>query len=711
MVKYSQFLYQRKADVRFKMDKKFLGIDIGSTTYKAVILSEDGSVLHSTYQRTHPVDSGRLACSGRCSGCGNCNMGAVRKTTDDFLKVCGLTYGALAAVAVTGSQIVDDTSRFIPFDFQVSEVSAHVAGAKHFHPDVEAIIDCGGQDSKCMVYNPEMQLWTSMMSGVCAAGTGSYLDSVAAKLGVPVEEIADKVNYDSDTEFSSVCAVLSATSINKFKNRIPLGDLLAGACRAQARTILNSVGQLLQSRPGLKILFQGGVASNAAVAHYLRELTGSEIVIPEHHQVMGALGAACLARQYVELKGRLELDKVQYEPTRPKSMAMRATCTKRDFFSRDKSKPLVWRNLFFPPEILNAFGCRIRTLETYAALFARRSQRVKEALGRAAQKGFDQQTCSFLRVLEGMPMEKPDFVVSTSQPCQQAERIFEDLVDEYGIPDRLFSLHTPINKQTPNAVEVIADGLAQSIFLMEKSFGRRLDMARLEEACELSNQAADYARRCNELRWTSPPLVRGSEAIYNAVVFSQWWGTQELVDIQKQYLEELQMKKAWAEERYSIDDTHRILWMHLPPFYDTRHLDFFEERCNAPIVFEETNFVGWGPLDTRDPLRSLAEKLLTTGFLDPSLRIEYVKRAVPRAKFTGCVLYTHGFGRCSLADRAFSKHLRTALEEMGLPMLALEGDCMDASIDPCSTVTKISAFVEALNMKRHGNIFGKVKNA
>ena len=691
--------------------RHYLGIDIGSTTFKAVILSEDGAVVKSTYQRTQPVDSGHLACTGRCSGCGHCNMGSVRKTTDEFLAGAGFKLEDMAAVVVTGSQIVEDTKRFIPFDFQVSEVSAHVAGARHFHPDVDAIIDCGGQDSKCMVYNPEMKMWTSMMSGVCAAGTGSYLDSVAAKLGVPVEEVAGKVNYSATTEFSSVCAVLSATSINKFKNRIPLGDLLAGACKAQARTILNSVGQLLLQRPGRRILFQGGVASNAAVAHYLRELTGSEIVIPEHHQVMGAVGAACLAREYVRLDGKLVLDKIEYEPTRQKSVTMRIKSAMHDFFSKDSTKPLVWRNLFFPTEILNAFGCRIRTLETYAALFGRHTQKVKQALDRAAQRGFDQQTCTFLRVLEGLPMEKPDFVVSTSQPCQQAERIFADLVDEYGIPDRLFSLHTPINKTTPNAVEVIAEGLAEAIRKMEGFFGRKLDPGRLEEACVLSNEAADYARKCNELRFTSPPLVRGSEAVYNAVLFSQLWGTKELVDIQKQFHEELLAKKEWAEKRYSIDDTHRLLWLHLPPFYDTKHLDYIERTCNAPIVMEETNFVGWKNLDPRKPLRSLAEKLLSTGFLDPALRIKYIIETVKRAKFSGCILYTHGFGRCSLADRPFAKHLRSALEAIGVPLLALEGDCMDASIDPCSTVTKIASFVEALNLKRYGNLFGKLAMA
>ncbi len=691
--------------------KSYLGIDIGSTTFKAVLLSSTGEVLRTVYKRTQPVETGKVSCTGHCHACGQCSGGVVKRLVLEFLKVSGVTYEDLAAIVVTGSQIVEDTKKFIPFNFQVSEVTAHVAGAKFLHPDVDAIIDCGGQDSKCMVYNPPMNLWTSMMSGVCAAGTGSFLDSVAQKLGVKVEEVADKVNYESNTEFSSVCAVLSATSINKFKNRVPLGDLLAGACKAQARTILNSVGQLLLSAPGRKILFQGGVAFNKAVAFFLKKLTGSEIIIPQYHEVMGALGAAVIARQLDTLKtdGKLNLAKVEYEPTRGKSLLLRVKATKRDFFSKDPTKPLVWRNLFFPTEILNAMGCRIRTLETYAALFGRRSNFVKEALGKAAQKGFDQQTCSFLRVLEGMELEKPDFVVSTSQPCQQAERVFADLVREHNVPDRLYSLQTPINAHSRNAVEMMADGLAESVALMEKAFGRKLDPARLEEACVLSNEAAALAKKCTEIRFTSPPVVRGSEAIYNAIVFSQLWGTQDLVDIQKAYLEELQMKKAWAEERYSIDDTHRLLWLHLPPFYDTRHLDYIETTCNAPIIFEETNFVGWESLDPKDPYRSLARKLLQSGFLDPTQRVEYVKRAIPMGKFNGVILYTHGFGRCSLADRAFSKQLREELDKIETPLLTLEGDCMDASIDPCSTVTKIASFVEALNLKRYGNLFGRVR--
>jgi len=692
-----------------KDTRKYLGIDIGSTTFKAVVMDEAGNVLHTTYQRTKPVDSGPVGCSGRCTSCGRCNMGAVRKTVMQFLSDAGLKTEDISCTVVTGSQIVEDTKRVINYDFQVSEVSAHVAGAKHYYPDVNAIIDCGGQDSKCMIYNEKMGMWLSMMSGVCAAGTGSYLDSVAAKLGVPVEEISNKVNYNADIEFSSVCAVLSATSINKFKNRIPLGDLLAGACRAQARTILNGVGQLLLHQSGKKILFQGGVAANSAVAHYLREITGSEIVIPEYHKVMGALGAACLARQFTHLKGKLEIKPVEYEPTKQKSAAMRVNSTRREFFSKDRSKPTIWRNLFYPTEILNAFGARIFTLETYAALFGRSTKRIKAALDIAARKGFDQQTCSFLRILEGSEHEKPAFAVSTSQPCQQGERIFADLAEQYGFEENFYSLQTPINADSSHAVEQIADGLEESISKMEKVLGKKMDKGRLEEACEYSNQAAEYSRKCNKLRWLSPPLIRGAQAVYNSIVFSQLWGKKELVDIQKTYYEELLMKKEWAEKRYNIDDTHRLLWLHLPPFYDSHYLEFLETTMNAPIVFEETNFVGWPNLNPLDPLRSLAKKLLFSGFLDPKLRIEYISKVAKIAKLTGCVLYTHGFGRCSLADRPFTKRLREALEKMGLPLLILEGDCMDASIDPCSTVTKITSFVESLNLKKYGNLFGRLK--
>ncbi len=687
------------------MKEYFLGIDIGSTTLKAVLMGDDRKVLHSMYERTKSVKAGAVTCTGKCSACGTCSLGSVKKTLDEFLAGAAVKFDEMTCVVVTGSQIVEDTKRFIGYDFKVSEVSAHVAGAQHYHPECKAILDVGGQDSKAMIYNEDMGMWVSKMSGICAAGTGAFLDSVAIKLNVPVEEMADKVNYDSSLEFSSVCAVLSATSINKFKNRYPLGQVIAGACKAQARTVLSGVGDLLHNYDG-DIIFQGGVASNRAVAYYLKEITGNNIITPEFHCVMGALGAAVLAQEYAGLKDKLSIKTIEPDRIKLKSISMRAKATRKEFFSKSKG-PLVWRNLFFPTEILNAMGLKMLTLETYAALFARNSRKIKRYLDNAACKGFSAETCSFLRVLEGAKLPQPDFAVSTSQPCQQGERVFQDLARTYNFSDKFYSLQTPINNNK-NAVETIAAGLQEAVEQMERTLNVKMDPGRLAEACALSNEAQAISQKCNKLRYNSPPLIKGSMAVYYAIVFSQLWGRQELVDMQKQFYIELQEKKAELEGKVNIEDTHRLLWLHLPPFYDTKLMNFIEAQCHAPIVFEEVNFVDWETLNPDDPYRSLARKLLTVGFLDPSLRVKFIKENSLAAKFNGCILYNHGFGRCAMADSAFVKHLREELKEIHLPLLLLDGDCMDPTIDPCSTLTKVSSYIESLNGKKFGNIFGAV---
>ncbi|MEI8373819.1 MAG: 2-hydroxyacyl-CoA dehydratase [Planctomycetota bacterium] len=697
----------------------FLGVDVGSTTLKAVLLSVDGKALHHLYLRMQPQSQAGIECAGSCRICGRCNLGAVAKTLNDFLAQAGTRQDHVAHTVVTGSQVVDELSRFVHFDTFVSEVSAHIAAASHYYPDCRAVLDVGGQDSKAMLFDDAMQIWVAKMSGICAAGTGAFLDSVAAKLSVPVEELANYVNYDSTLELSSVCAVLSATSVNKFKNRYPLGDVIAAACRAQARTIVSGVGNLFLNYEGT-IVFQGGVASNRAVAHYLEAITGNRILIPELNQVMGALGAAQIARDSWAQEGTLteQAAKSTQEPriaiwqapsssVRPvkKSAAMRTRLTRQEFLSKGNA-PLVWRNLFFPAEILNALGVRILTLETYAALHARSGKRLQKMFDKAARKGFSAETCSFLRVLEGDDrLPKPDFVVGTSEPCQQGERVLADLVRDAGCTDRYHLLHTPIH-QNDRSVESIAAGLEASVAHLERSLGMKMDSGRLKEACELSNEAREIAIQCNHLRSTSPPLLRGSEAILFANMFSQLWGKKDLVELQQMFLEELLEEKKSVERETGIDDTHRLVWLHLPPFYNSSLMDFIELTCNAPVVFEEVNFVGWQKLDPDEPYRSLAQKLLTVGFLDPELRAVKIRNYAAEAKITGFLLFNHMFGRCSMADSCFAKRLRGELQTIGVPLLILDGDCLDETIDPCSTNTKVRAFIEALNQKKFGSLFG-----
>ncbi len=138
--------------------------------------------------------------------------------------------------------------------------------------------------------------------------------------------------------------------------------MVAAACRAQARTIISGVGDLFLDYRG-PIVFQGGVASNRAVAHYLQDITGNEIIIPEHHAVMGALGAAKIALDGWESRGIVPsrtasgargprgLLRAVAPPaigSLRKSVAMRTQLTRREFLSRSNA-PLVCAICFILP--------------------------------------------------------------------------------------------------------------------------------------------------------------------------------------------------------------------------------------------------------------------------------------------------------------------------------------------------------------------------
>ena len=685
------------------MSKHFLGIDLGSTTLKCALMTEDGSVRAVLYERTKPTTEKILNCNGRCTECGTCSKGSVKKTVTGFLKENGLTFRDLARTVVTGSQVSDSPEEFIPYDGFVSEVSAHISGAGLFHPECRAILDVGGQDSKAMLYNEDMGMWTSKMSGICAAGTGAFLDGVAAKIAVPVESLSDKADYLSPLEFSSVCAVFSATSINKFKNKYPISQIIGAACRAQARTIMSGVGELLLNHKG-DILFQGGVAHNKAVAYFLETITCNRIIVPRYHSVMGAIGAANIARTYAVSEKKKAYHVERPDVTGMKSLSMRRRQTVREFAMRRSNAPLVWRNLFYPAEILNAMGVNMLTLETYAAFFARNPKRIGAALNKAYYKGFSAETCSILRTLEGIDLPEPGYAVSTTLPCLQGDRIFKDLFRTNGYETRSCSLQTPTSDDGAS-VDMLAGELEKSVRSIEKALGVTLDPGRLKEACDLSNQARDLSIACYDLRMKNPPLIPGSVAVYFSTLFAQAWGRQIMVDIQKQYREDLLMSLDRIGDRVSIDDTHRLLWLHFPPFYNSALVESIENTHKAPIVFEEVNYVGWDRLDPDNPYPSLARKLLTSGFLDQDRRIGYLKKMAKEGSVNGVILYNHGFGRCTLSDPCFSKQLKEEFAKLQIPVLVLDGDCMDETIDPCSTKTKVHAFTEALNMNKFGVLF------
>jgi hypothetical protein len=135
------------------------------------------------------------------------------------------------------------------------------------------------------------------MNTVCAAGTGSFLDQQAARLDMEIGELGQRAACgEHPVRIAGRCAVFAESDmIHKQQMGHRLEDILAGLCRALVRNFLNNLGKGRELKP--PVIFQGGVAANQGIRQAFEEALGCEIIIPEHYDVMGALGVARLTRE------------------------------------------------------------------------------------------------------------------------------------------------------------------------------------------------------------------------------------------------------------------------------------------------------------------------------------------------------------------------------------------------------------------------------
>ena len=251
-----------------------LGIDIGSTTSKCVLL-RDGEEL--------------LATSLVAAGIGT--AGAER-AVEEVLARAGITKDELTASAVTGY----GRHSWHGADYESSELSCHAMGARYVFPEVRSIIDIGGQDAKVICLDAAGRMSSFLMNDKCAAGTGRFLDVMAGILQIPVSELgAEAAKSTVPAAISSTCTVFAESEvISQLSSGAKREDVVAGICRSVAvRTAGLAKRQALQA----PLCMSGGVAANEAVRGYLAEELGMEILYSDQAQLFGALGAARLAWQ------------------------------------------------------------------------------------------------------------------------------------------------------------------------------------------------------------------------------------------------------------------------------------------------------------------------------------------------------------------------------------------------------------------------------
>lgn len=276
----------------------YLGIDVGSVSTNIVLLTEDGKVLESIYLRTRgqPI---RVIQEG---------MRELGERITEKVRVCGVgTTGSARQLAgvIVGADVVKN------------EITAHAVAASHAVPGVQTVLEIGGQDSKIIILRNGIAVDFAMNS-VCAAGTGSFLDQQAARLGIPIEEFGTlALKATNPVRIAGRCTVFAESDmIHKQQMGHNIADIIAGLCEALVRNYLNNVGKGKEILP--PIAFQGGVAANAGIRAAFEDALGHEIIIPEHFSVMGSIGAAMLAQEQMKHGGKtkfrgFELADFEYE--------------------------------------------------------------------------------------------------------------------------------------------------------------------------------------------------------------------------------------------------------------------------------------------------------------------------------------------------------------------------------------------------------------
>ena len=259
------------------MKNLYLGIDVGSVTTKLAFVDEEGKFVESYMLRT----------SGK-------PVMAVQKGLNELVKKLDFEFNIMG-VGTTGSGR-NLAGALVGADVIKNEITAHAVAASTYIPGVQTILEIGGQDSKIIILRDGI-VTDFAMNTVCAAGTGSFLDQQASRLNVPIEQFGDTaLKSNSPARIAGRCGVFAESDlIHKQQLGYPVEDLLYGLCQALVRNYLSNLALGKEILP--IVSFQGGVATNKGMVKAFEEALGCEIVVPQNHQTMGAIGAALLAME------------------------------------------------------------------------------------------------------------------------------------------------------------------------------------------------------------------------------------------------------------------------------------------------------------------------------------------------------------------------------------------------------------------------------
>ena len=270
----------RRTDISAARGPLFLGLDAGSTTTKAVLIDASGAVAWSAYKPN-----------------GGDPLGTSTSMIRDALRaIPPAAWVGRACATGYGEALVKEAFRL---DDGEVETVAHLAAASEFLPGVESILDIGGQDMKFLRARGGV-ISTILLNEACSSGCGSFLETFACSLGMPIAEFgAEALRSEAPVDLGSRCTVFMNSRVKQAqKEGAAVGDISAGLSYSVIRNTLQKVIRLKSPQElGERVIVQGGTFLNDAVLRAFELVSGRQAVRPDVAGLMGAFGAALLARR------------------------------------------------------------------------------------------------------------------------------------------------------------------------------------------------------------------------------------------------------------------------------------------------------------------------------------------------------------------------------------------------------------------------------
>ena len=264
------------------MDKNnyYLGIDVGSVSTDFALLDTDNQLVEKIYLKTKGkpikvIKKGIEILKGKVN---------TKKT--NIVAVGATGSGRKLAGVLVGADVIKN------------EITAHAVAAAKIIPEVKTVLEIGGQDSKIIIIRDGIAV-DFAMNTVCAAGTGSFLEQQARRLGIEIEKFGDlALKAKEAVRIAGRCSVFAESDmIHKQQLGYNIPEIIAGLSEAMVRNYLNNVAKGKDIKP--PIVFQGGVAANRGIQKAFSKELGCEIHVPAEYDVMGAIGVAVLAGEKI----------------------------------------------------------------------------------------------------------------------------------------------------------------------------------------------------------------------------------------------------------------------------------------------------------------------------------------------------------------------------------------------------------------------------